>query len=193
MNFVRTTFYFFLSLLLFITALVLMIAGVMALNDQFTAVVIHSITQIQSPPLYIGGGLILFLLSLVFYALAGRGSVAPATFSFQGEKGPITISLRAIEEYVTKQLEEQQIANTVKTRVGVTKDRKNLIVRVNISAWAEQNLKHLGDVMQREVDSRLREGLGLDNVERVVIAVDKIGKNRFSRSLPPKPPEGPLI
>ena len=189
----KSTLYFFLSLLLFVTALCLVAAGVMALNDQFTAFIIHSITRIDSPPLYIGGGLILFLLGLVFYALAGRGSVTPIAFSFQGEKGPVIISLRAIEDYVTKHLEEQHIANTVKTRVAVTKDRKNLIVRVNINAWAEQNLKLLGDSIQREADSRLREGLGLNNVERVVVSVDKIGKNRFSRSLPPKPPEVPSI
>ncbi len=166
----------------------MVISGIMSLNDQFTAVIIHSITQIQSPPLFIGAGLFLFLVSLLLYAIAGRGSTMPTSFTFQGERGPISISLRAIEDYITKNLEEQQLANGLKTKVGISKDRKKLVVRASVSAWSEQNLKQLGDVFQREIEARLKEGLGLDNVDRVIVSVDKIGKNRFSRAASTRPP-----
>jgi hypothetical protein len=42
-------------------------------------------------------------------------------------------------------------------------------------------------MVQQEIASRLREGLGLDNLERVIISVDKIVTSKSSRSSLPKP------
>ena len=190
MKFVKSSFYFLLSVILFFIAVLVLLAGFMALDEQFTALVIHTITRIDVPGLFIAGGVILFLLSLIVYSLAGRGGSPPASFTFEAEKGPITISLRAIEDYVTKHVNEQHIASSIKTRVLISRDREHLVVRAGISAWSEQNLRQVGDNVQQEISSCLRDGLGLDNLERVVVSVDKIIASKSSRSASHTKPPG---
>lgn len=192
MKFIKSTVYILLSVIIFLIAIFLILGGFMAIDEQFTAMVIHLITQIKLPGLFIFAGVVFFLLSLVLYAVAGRGSAGPASFNFEGESGPITISLRAIEDYITKYLEEQRIVGNVKTKVGVSKDGKSLVIRAGISAWSEQNLKDVGEKIQREISSRLKEGLGLNDLDHVVVSVDKIITSRSSRRPLPQPPADSL-
>lgn len=187
MKLLRFLFFFVFSIILFFAAVILFLGGIMALNEQFAAVVIHEITQVDNPPLIMMAGGTLFLLSLVVYSLSRRGNNQPQTYTFAGQKGPITISLRAIEDYVTKYLDEQHIAGNVKTKVSTTKNRQKLVVRASISVRSEQSMKNVGDMVQEEVAVRLREGLGLDNLDRVVVSVDKIISSKSSRSALPRP------
>jgi uncharacterized alkaline shock family protein YloU len=182
MRFIKSAIYIFLSIVIFLVAIFLIMGGFMALDEQFMAVVIYGITHIHLPGLFILGGVGLFFLSLIFYGLAGRGSRVPTTYSFNGANGPITISLRAIEDFITKSLEDRRLANNVRTRVGVSKDRKKLVIRAGISASSEQSLKDVGERIQRDICLRLKEGLGLENVERVVVSVDKIVTSRAART-----------
>ncbi|RJP24064.1 MAG: alkaline shock response membrane anchor protein AmaP [Candidatus Abyssobacteria bacterium SURF_5] len=192
MSFIKSCISLLFCIVFFLGAVLLLLAGLMALNEQFTAMLIHSITRIDMPWLFIAGGGVLFLLSLFLYWLAGRGSVPPATLTLEGEKGPISISLRAIEDYLNKHLQEQRLAGNVKTRVTTLKNKNQLVIRAGISAWSEQNLKSVGDSVQREIAARLSEGLGLDNLERVVVSVDKIIRSKTSRSTVPEPSDDPL-
>jgi uncharacterized alkaline shock family protein YloU len=187
MGFIKFSVFRFVSIVLFLLAVLALIAGLMAGNDQLVAIVIHATTAVV-PGVYIVAGIGLFLVSLLFYGLSMRGSSPPATFTFSADKGPVTISLRAIEDYITKYLDEQRIASSIKTKVGTTKNRQSLVVRASISAWSEQNIKEVGDTVQREIANRLREGLGLDNLERVTVSVDKIVTSKSARTSLTRPP-----
>jgi S-adenosylmethionine synthetase len=187
MNFLKSAFYLLFSLILFLISIFMVLIGFMVLDEQFTAVIIHTITGINAPGLFIGGGIIIFLLSLIVYGLSGRGNNQPTSFTLEGERGPITISLRAIEDYINRYLDEQHIANSVKTKIATSKNRQNIIIRASVSAWSEQNLKYTGDTVQREIAARLKEGLGLENTERIVVSVDKIITSKSSRSALPRP------
>lgn len=189
MNFIKSTIMVLISVVLFLLAVCFFLAGLMALDHEVTSVVIHTINQIHMPLAYIAGGALAFLASLVVYSLAGRPPDSSAIFTFEGEKGPINISLRALEDYIAKYFAERPVVNSVRTRVTTTRDRKDLRVSASISVWSEQNLKTAGETVQREIANCLRQGLGLDNVEDIRVSVDKIIASKTPKPVPKEPPE----
>ncbi len=192
MRFIKSTILVFISGILFLLALFLVLAGLMALDQQFTSLVIHTVTRINMPLAYIVVGLFVFLASLIVYSLAGRAPSSSATFTFEGEKGPIDISLRALEDYIAKYFAEKPVVNSVRTKVGTSRDRQKLRVRASISVWSEQNLKDAGDRVQREIALCLKEGLGLDNVEIIPVSVDRIIASKSPKPVSAKAPADEL-
>ncbi|GAB4344518.1 MAG: hypothetical protein Kow0099_23970 [Candidatus Abyssubacteria bacterium] len=174
MRFIKTTILVLLSTAFFFLAIVSLLAGLMSLNLQFTSMIIHWINRVNMPLAFIAGGLLFFLLSVVFFSLSGRPPDTAATFTFESDKGPINISLRAIEDYISKYFAERPVVNSVRTRVATTRDQKSLRVRASISVWSEQNLKTAGESVQKEIANCLHTGLGLDNIAEILISVDKI-------------------
>ncbi|UCD59061.1 MAG: alkaline shock response membrane anchor protein AmaP [Candidatus Hydrogenedentota bacterium] len=194
MKFVKSVVLAVLSILLFLCSICLVLSGLMALDSQLTARVIHTVTRMTIPVAYacIGGGIVVFLVALITYSFAGQTSDSSATFTFEGEKGPIDISLRAIEDYIAKHFAETPVVNNVRSRVSTSRDRKMLRVRASISVWSEQNLKSAGEAVQQEITRCLKEGLGLDNVETVPVSVDKIIASKSSKPAPAKMPSDEL-
>jgi hypothetical protein len=174
MRFIKTTVLILFSTAFFLLAICLILAGIMSLNHEFTSMVIHWINKISMPLAFIAGGFLSFLVSLVLYSLSGQPPDSAASFTFESEKGPINISLRAIEDYISKYFAERPVVNNIRTRVATTRDRKSLRVRASISVWSEQNLKAAGETVQREITNCLQGGLGLNNIADILISVDKI-------------------
>lgn len=189
MKFVRSTIFMMISALLFLFSICLVLAGLMALDQSFTAKVIHAVTRpILPAPYYVVAGLVGLLLSVVVYNLAGQSSDSSGIFTFEGEKGPIDISLHALEDYIAKHFARKPVVNSVKTRVSASRDRQKLRVRASISVWSEQNLRGAGEAVQQEITRCLKEGLGLDNVETVLVSVDKIIASKSARPTPSEAP-----
>jgi len=174
MRFVKSTLLVLISGILFLLAVCMVLGGLMALDLQLTARIIHMITNAEMPIAYIVGGLFAFMASLIVYNLAGGAPETSGTYTFEGEKGPIRISLRAIEDYLDKYFAEKPVASSIRTRVSASKDQKMLRVRASISVWSEQHLKNAGETVQQEIMRCLKEGLGLESVGDVFVSVDKI-------------------
>lgn len=174
---------------MFVVSLCLILGGFMASNQQLTARIIHWITKINTPVSFIvvGGGLVTFLVSLYLMGKARENPESSSTFTFETEKGPINISLRAIEDYIVKHFSEEPVVNNIRVRVGTSRDRRNLRVHATISVWSEQNLRTAGETVQQEITRCLKEGLGLDNVETVRVSENKIIKTKASKSAPATP------
>lgn len=166
----------------------------MASNDQITARVIHLLTTMNRPISFvvIGLGLVVFLVSLYSIGKVREDPESSNTFTFKTEKGPINISLRAIEDYIVKHFSEQPVVNTIRVRVGTSRDGRNLRVHATISVWSEQNLRTAGETVQQEITRCLKDGLGLDNVEAVRVSENKIIKTRASKSAPASPSAGKI-
>jgi uncharacterized alkaline shock family protein YloU len=127
------------------------------------------------------GGLAVAVGSLVVLNFVGRESDTTGTFTFEGKKGQVEISLRAIEDYITKHFSNKPVVHSLRTRVGTSRDRKKIRVRASISVWSEQSLKTASETVQKEIEQCLNEGLGLDNVENVHVSVDKIIASKTSK------------
>jgi len=181
MKFFRLLIFSVFSIVLFLLSILIVLAGLVAADHQLTSRIIHAVTRIDNPPAFMIGGLALFIGSLYFYSRAGRSPDQAGTFTFQGEKGAINISLHALEDYITKHFAQKPLVHNVKVRVATSRDGKKLRVRAFISVWSEQNLKTAGEAVQQEVVRCLKEGLGLDNVDVVLISVDKIIAAKSSR------------
>jgi hypothetical protein len=180
------------AFVLFLVSIGLILGGLMAINPQVTAWTIHAVTAIQMPAALIIPGIIFFLISLYAISKVGKPGGESNTFTFDSEKGPIHISLKAIEEYIVKHFSEEPIVHSIRPRVGTSRDHRSLRVAAAITVWSEQNLKIAGETVQREISRCLNEGLGLDNIERVRVSVDKIIKSKSSRSAPAKAPQDEL-
>jgi uncharacterized alkaline shock family protein YloU len=159
----------------------IVLTGLLLINPAIHALVIDFVTWFP-PPISIGAGAVLGIISLLALSLLGKDPRSTATFRFEGKKGPVEISLGAIEDYIAKHFADKPIAHSVRTRVGVSRDRKKIRVRASISVWAEQGLKESGEKAQEEITRCLSEGLGLDNVESVSVSVDKIVASKPSKS-----------
>ena len=186
MKFIRSALLVCVSGILFLFSVCLVLGGLMALDQQLTARVIHVITKTNMPIAYILGGLFAFVASLIVYNLAGGPPDSAAMYTFDGERGPIRISLRAIEDYIAKYFEEKPLAGSIRARVSTSRDQKALRVRASISVWSEQHLRSAGETVQEELARCLKEGLGLDNIGDVVVSVDKIIVSKSPKPAQPK-------
>jgi hypothetical protein len=132
-------------------------------------------------PIAIAGLAVVFGCLMLLNSV-GKESDTTGTFTFEGKKGPVEISLRALEDYITKHFSNKPVVHSLRTRVGTSRDRKKIRVRASISVWSEQSLKTAGETVQNEIERCLDEGLGLDNVENVHVSVDKIIASKSPRS-----------
>ena len=186
MNFIKSMFLVLISIILFLIAVCLVLGGLMALNQQLTARIIHAITTANMPIAYIIGGLFAFVASVIVYNLTGSAPESSTTYTFESEKGPIRISLRAIEDYISRYFGEKPVVNSIRPRVSTSRDQKTLRVRASISVWSEQHLRNAGETVQEEITRCLKEELGLENIGDVLISVDKIIVSKPSKPAAPK-------
>ncbi|MBI4832379.1 MAG: alkaline shock response membrane anchor protein AmaP [Candidatus Lindowbacteria bacterium] len=181
MGLIKSVILILIAGVLFLLSICLMLVGLMAFNQQFTAIVIHTITKANVPILYFGGGLLVFVASWILYGIAGQSPDSSAALAFQGDKGPINISLRAIEDFISKRFSEKgSIVNSIRPRVTTSRDRKRLRIRASVSVWSDRELKNVAESVQHNITHCLKEGLGLDNVETVLVSVDKIVPTKSS-------------
>ena len=166
---------------LFIVSSYVVLTGLLLINPAIHTRVIEWVGFV-SPSYIVAGGLIMGVISLWALSRVGKDPHAGATFRFDGKKGPVEISLGALEDYIAKHFADKLITHSIRTRVGVSRSRKKIRVRASISVWSEQGLKDAGETVQEEISRCLSEGLGLDNVESVSVSVDKIVASKSSKS-----------
>jgi hypothetical protein len=181
MRFIKTFVLLILSSVLFLVSIFLVLAGILAADHELTSWIIHMITKIEMPIVFIVCGFLFFLAGLLLYNRIGRSPDQSGTFTFESEKGAIDISLHALEDYISKHFAQKPVVHNIRTRVGTSRDRKRLRVRATISVWSEQSLRNAGETVQQEIAHCLKEGLGLDNVENVIVSVDKIIASKSSK------------
>lgn len=183
MGIIRSIFSLIAAGVLFVVSIFLVLTGLLVINPQVHALIIHW-TTVFRPIVLIAVGLFCGVLCLVVLSTTGKRKDTAGTYSFEGTKGPIDISLKALEDYIAKHFAGKPVAHSVRTRVGTSRDRKKIRVRASITVWSEQSIKTAGESVQHEIRQCLKDGLGLDNVEDVHVSVDKIVASKSSRPAP---------
>lgn len=168
---------------LFVISIFMVMMGLLVIDPRIHARVTDWVSAVD-PAITTGTGLVLGIVSLVLLSLAGKDPETAGAFTFEGNKGPVDISLKALEDYIASHFAKKPVAHSVRARVGTTRDKKKIRVRASISVWSEQSLKSAGEDVQREIEKCLSEGLGLDNVDNVHVSVDKIIASKSSRPSP---------
>ena len=158
---------------LFIVSGYVVLTGLLLINPDIHTLLIDW-AGIVPPSYIVGAGIIMGIISLWALSRVGKDTNSGATFRFDGKKGPVEISLDAIEDFLAKHFANTPIVHSIRARAGVSRDRKKIRVRASISVWSEQGLRDAGETVQEEISRCLSEGLGLDNVESVSVSVDKI-------------------
>lgn len=173
MRFIKSFIGGIFTLILFLVSAFLVMIGLLVIDPPTHAFIMHRVMAV-GPEIVVVAGVVVFITSLIVRLYSRGESGSSGTYIFEGSKGTIEISLRALEDYLAKHFAGKPIAHTVRTRVGASRDRKKIRVRASISIWSEQNLKVAGETVQREITQCLRDGLGLDNVENIHVSVDRI-------------------
>ena len=181
MKFLKSILLTIFAGVLFVISVFVVLLGLLAVDPQITAMAIHTVTNVGQPFIPIGIGLAMGVVSLYLLSRVGGDSNSSRTFTYEGTKGPVDISLRALEDYITKHFAEKRVAHSVRARVSAARDRKKIRVRASVSVWSEQSLKDAGELVQQEITRCLDEGLGLDNVESVRVSIDKIIGGKSSK------------
>lgn len=187
MNFIKSIVLIIFAGALFIVSVFVILIGLLAADPQTTARVIHMVSNIGQPLIPIGIGLAVGIVSLYLLSRTGGDASASGTFTYDGAKGPVDISLRALEDYIAKHFAEKPVVHSVRARVGTSRDRKKIRVRASITVWSEQGLKSAGEMVQQEITRCLDEGLGLNNVESVHVSIDKIIAGKSLKSAVQRP------
>ena len=180
MDFLKSLLGIIGAAMLFLVSAILILVGLLVINPQIHAFILHWVMAFR-PDVTIAAGLIVFFVAFFILALTRKSPDSSGTYTFEGEKGPIEISLKALEDYISKHFAGKPVAHSVRTRVSASRDKKKIRVLASISVWSEQSLKTAGETVQREITECLKEGLGLDNVESVRISVDRIIASKTSK------------
>ncbi len=89
----------------------------------------------------------------------------------ENEHGQVRISLKAIENLVSKDV--SQIAGIREVRPSIVYEKEQIIINVNITVSPEVRIPELSETIQIKIKDRVREVTGV-KVESVWISVDNI-------------------
>jgi uncharacterized alkaline shock family protein YloU len=118
----------------------------------------------------VGAGLF-FVASLLF--LTGLQPRNNERFlSFSNEQGAVNISTTAIAEYISKLAPE--FPSIVKMTPEVIPHRRKVDILVVVRIKAGEQVHEICEVLQKKIRDSMEKGLGITDVERVIVSVKKI-------------------
>jgi uncharacterized alkaline shock family protein YloU len=92
--------------------------------------------------------------------------------SFSNEQGAVNISTDAIAEYISKLAPE--FPSIVKMTPVVIPHRRKIDIMVEVRIKAGPQLHEICEVLQKKIRESMEKGLGIFDVEKVIVSVDKI-------------------
>jgi len=127
-----------------------------------------------------------FLVGLLFACVRIRNKRKQKSISFDNPEGLVTLSLKAVEDFVKKVGHEYtQVLDMVPT-VHSTREGIKVKVRVNLSAGA--NVPRLTESIQHTIKNRMQNILGIENVNLVEVHVTKlVNKNAKGEEITQQP------
>ncbi len=118
------------------------------------------------------GGIALLLL-IVLYLLTSERKARPAkTISFNGRNGPITISMKAVRDFVMRAGDE--FSEILSLQPNLDFRGGALYVELDIRVVAGAHVPELCQMLQERVADSIREQLGLKEVKNVRVNVREL-------------------
>lgn len=166
-NFMHRLARFVLLVLVLFLSLGLM--GAASSAERWQAVIMWG-EGMRWPALMWGG--VLFLLAWLF-ALSGLSPRKKTSFlTFETENGPLSISTQAICEYLAKL--NQEFPSIIRMTTAVIPVRRSIDIAVDIRIKAGPQLHEVCEALQRRVRESMANGLGIQDVRKIRVAVREI-------------------
>lgn len=148
--------------------LILSVSGMYGLKESIELMVNE---QLNSPT-GIFTGCVFVILGLLFLSIHLNVEKAGRTISFDNPEGEVSISVKAIEDFVKRVGQEfSQVIEMVPTIIPV---RDGIKVKARIVLVAGANVPRLTESIQHTIKSRMQNILGIENVVGVQINVSKL-------------------
>ncbi|MBI2437516.1 MAG: alkaline shock response membrane anchor protein AmaP [Lentisphaerae bacterium] len=99
--------------------------------------------------------------------------------TFENEGGSVSISVKAINEFLAKLTDEFAGINRLRPQVAATRDGR-VEVRLDVSVKAGTKVQQLSQILQQRVRESLRDNLGIAEVQAVKVNVSAIAAGESS-------------
>ncbi len=188
---------FFRKLSVFVYLVLMMGAGALLISIAIETITLdmatYAIKLVAGSPalqiaLYAVGGL--FLLIGIVGPLRMAKDISNGTIiAFQNPDGEVTVSLKAIEDYIRKISRDIPGINDVRAHVVVKK--RAVYIECHVSLTAGSNIPDITERIQLAVRSRLQNMLGMEERIYVKMHVSRIVKAARSEGMPAEEELGP--
>ncbi|MBI2440505.1 MAG: alkaline shock response membrane anchor protein AmaP [Lentisphaerae bacterium] len=101
--------------------------------------------------------------------------------TFENEGGSVSISVKAINEFLAKLTDEFAGVVRLKPQVAATRDGR-VEVRLDVSVKAGAKVQQLSQVLQQRVRESLRDNLGITEIQAVKVNVSAIATGETAPS-----------
>lgn len=125
-----------------------------------------------TPYSYLFWGGLLILIGISLFNLAIGRKDQSKTIEFRTEKGHVTIVLSAIEEYIRKTTSHMEQIRDIKSKV--TAKGKGLKIVSKLVLNSDSNVTNLADTIQKEIEDKLIDMIGMDIPLTVNIHITKM-------------------
>lgn len=122
----------------------------------------------------VGGciGVALFCLASLLFLTGLKPKRSDRFLSFSNDEGAVNISTDAISEYIGKLAPE--FPSVVKMTPIVIPHRRKVDILVEVRIKAGPQLHEICEVLQKKIRESMEKGLGISDVNRVIVSVKKI-------------------
>lgn len=127
--------------------------------------------QLNSPT-GIWTGLILVMLGLLFLSMRIKAGRSARSISFDNPEGEVTISVKAIEDFVKRV--GQEFSQVIEMTPAILPARDGIKIKIKTVLVAGSHVPRLAEGIQNTIKSRMQNVLGIENVTKVEINISKL-------------------
>lgn len=117
-------------------------------------------------------GLVLVLLGFLFFVMRVKADLSQRSISFDNPEGEVTITIRAIEDFVKRV--GQEFSQVEEMSPTIISTREGIKVRAKTVLVAGSHVPRLAEGIQHTIKSRMQNILGIENVTTVEVHVSKL-------------------
>ncbi len=131
-----------------------------------------TINEQLNSPRGIWTGIIFVLLGLLFLSIRVKAGKTERSISFDNPEGEVTISVKAIEDFVKRV--GQEFSQVIEMTPAIMAARDGIKVKVKTSLVAGSNVPRLAESIQHTIKTRMQNILGIENITMVEVNVSKL-------------------
>lgn len=131
-----------------------------------------TINEQLNSPAGILTGLVLILIGLLFLAIRYKAGKGERSISFDNPEGEVTISIKAIEDFVKRV--GQEFSQVIEMTPAILAAKDGIKIRVKTALVAGSNIPRLAESIQHTIKTRMQNILGIENITMVEVNVSKL-------------------
>lgn len=148
--------------------LILSVSGWWGLKEKMDS----TVADLLNSSTGIWAGLCMVILGLVFLSLRVRAGRATKSISFDNPEGEVTVSIKAIEDFVRRVGSEfSQVLELIPV---ILPSHEGIKISAKTTLVAGANVPRLAESIQNNIKARIQNILGIENITGVEVHVTKL-------------------